>query len=554
MRTTGFRRIVDSVLYGIGMASVLAIVSRAVFDEDHPGSGIGDILPIDRYVSKLPVFKKLAKGDAIFLVTVRPGNILWRVAVIEWPIKKKGKAWVGKKNTTPVADASSAVDALKFESGNGVGAAKNALGMALQTPRRLTPGDVKLMRDLGALPAATSGLELVNERLPLRNLAKLPEAQKAQLLLLAKNNRAGTLQDIARDEYWNPMTLWDVRDKATGAITHQLYQWPFGCASVFENDSPVQLAAVIQHAYQMNEGDLDFRRALAKACEVLEDTIDFQLDEEWQPHEPTPERQLPAGPVWRILGEKNVDAVLELLDGPEVVELLIQVCTLDDPHDLFGAGIKDDKGESVAMEHTARVLDFLGELLVRAGVAEAFAERAQAELAKGAQFWLAAIASFGLAKHARKQRQPFPKRFLGLAAKSDFLGHGINIGAAMREVVGTIAPEDRDAFLEEYAPNASTSFNEEIKNNREYEKPCLLGRWHFADMAPSEATLRCLVADMASWDEEPKPTKEVLAIIETIGPAIAPYLREALDEEEECHPIVKKALALVEPKKKKKKK
>jgi hypothetical protein len=137
----------DCVLYGIDMASVLAIVSRAVFDEEHDGAALGDVLPIDRYVSKLPVFEKVGKGDGIFLVTVRPGNILWRVAIVESP-KKKGKAWIGKKNKTPIADASSAVETLKFESGNGVGPAKNALGMALQTPRRLTAADVALLRDL----------------------------------------------------------------------------------------------------------------------------------------------------------------------------------------------------------------------------------------------------------------------------------------------------------------------------------------------------------------------------------------------------------------------
>jgi hypothetical protein len=131
------------------MPSVLAIVSKAVFEEDHAGAKPGDVLPIDRYVSSMPVFKQVGKDDAVFLVTVRPGNALWLLAIIEAP-KKKGKAWVGKKNTRPVAEIANAVDKLRFESGKGIGTAKGALGMALQTPRRLTADDVALLRSFGS--------------------------------------------------------------------------------------------------------------------------------------------------------------------------------------------------------------------------------------------------------------------------------------------------------------------------------------------------------------------------------------------------------------------
>jgi hypothetical protein len=129
------------------MASVFAIVSKAVFESDFPKSRLGQVLAIDRYLSKHPNFDQLEANDAIFLFTVRPKNIPWLVAVIERPKRKRG-AWVGEMNRAPIVDLRKTIRALKFSTDKGIGPSMGGLGMTLQTPRKLTPEDVALLRSI----------------------------------------------------------------------------------------------------------------------------------------------------------------------------------------------------------------------------------------------------------------------------------------------------------------------------------------------------------------------------------------------------------------------
>lgn len=134
------------------MADLLAIVSKAEFEDKHRGAKLGDVLSIDRYVSKNPRLESLASGGSLFLVTVRPPDeALWLVGILEHP-KHDGTSWVAAKNATAVRDIGSIQSALVFESGKGLVAKPGALGMALQTPRGLTAADVALLRG-GAPPA-----------------------------------------------------------------------------------------------------------------------------------------------------------------------------------------------------------------------------------------------------------------------------------------------------------------------------------------------------------------------------------------------------------------
>ncbi len=124
----------------------MAIVSRAVFEKMVPKSvDVGALLETDRYSSKNKIFETLAAGGSLFLVTVRPPDErLWLVAVVDAP-KMVRDAWVGKPNTTPIADVTSAVSKLVLASGQGITAKKGALGMSLQTPRVLAPKDEELL-------------------------------------------------------------------------------------------------------------------------------------------------------------------------------------------------------------------------------------------------------------------------------------------------------------------------------------------------------------------------------------------------------------------------
>jgi hypothetical protein len=143
------------------MPSVLAIVSKAIFERDAKVGkrllDLGEVVPLDRYVSKNKGLSPLAEGGALFLVTVRPPDeALWLVAVLEAPTFD-GENWVSPPNVVALRDISDLKDKLKFTSGSGISAKKGALGMSLQTPRVLTEEDEALLRaGVGALPVAAA--------------------------------------------------------------------------------------------------------------------------------------------------------------------------------------------------------------------------------------------------------------------------------------------------------------------------------------------------------------------------------------------------------------
>jgi hypothetical protein len=139
---------------------MVAIVSKAVYQRDLPQARVGEVVPLDAYLSTNAALKKLQAGDRLFLLTVRPpGESLWLVAVLSNP-RFDGSKWVADRNTTPVRDVSALRGVLKFENGKGLPAEAGKLGMSLQTPRVLTAEDVVAL--LGAAPAAPRAKKLIN--------------------------------------------------------------------------------------------------------------------------------------------------------------------------------------------------------------------------------------------------------------------------------------------------------------------------------------------------------------------------------------------------------
>src|SRR3954469_12905979 len=118
------------------MADVMAIISKAVFEVDAKRARVGDVLPFDRYESAHKAFESLEGDDRIFLVTVRPPEDLWLVAVLEKPKRVKG-GWGATKNATPIRSLP--------EFAKRLGAKPGRLAMSLQTPRALTPADASLL-------------------------------------------------------------------------------------------------------------------------------------------------------------------------------------------------------------------------------------------------------------------------------------------------------------------------------------------------------------------------------------------------------------------------
>jgi uncharacterized protein (TIGR02996 family) len=132
------------------MGDVFAIVSKAVFEKearvDGKVVGIGDVWPVALYHGTGKVFETaLASGGRIFMVTVRPPDEqLWLLAVLESPkFDARKKAWVGAPNAVRVVDITGLRKTIQFESGKGMSQSKGALGMSLQTPRALGPGDAE---------------------------------------------------------------------------------------------------------------------------------------------------------------------------------------------------------------------------------------------------------------------------------------------------------------------------------------------------------------------------------------------------------------------------
>ena len=126
------------------MADIFAVISKAIFEKSAKGLGAGDVHAIDSYDSNPAAFAPLADGGTLYVVTARPGDVLWLVAKLERP-KLKGGGWHAATNTTPITDITPLVKKLNFASGNGIKAKPGQLGMSLQTPRALSDEDVALL-------------------------------------------------------------------------------------------------------------------------------------------------------------------------------------------------------------------------------------------------------------------------------------------------------------------------------------------------------------------------------------------------------------------------
>jgi hypothetical protein len=285
-----------------GMSSVLAIVSKAVFEkmvskDVEPGT----VVDTDRYVSSHKTFETLKDGGAIFLVTVRPPDEkLWLVGILEAP-KRKGDAWVSAKNCTPIADITGAIADLKFTTGAGISAKKGALGMSLQTPRTLTDDDVSLLRGLASGGSATEKanaaymnaveavvhkhkkgaklgrFRLENARTPCKGKQKLQPWEKAQVDAVG----------LEEEEEKRMLQVADVVDTDTGKVLYQLMLWPYGDGAIVENQTTNSVCGICQHGLD-GADDLgkawvrDLARAWvegAKRLKLSSGHIDFSPEE-----------------------------------------------------------------------------------------------------------------------------------------------------------------------------------------------------------------------------------------------------------------------------------
>ena len=242
--------------------SVLAVVSKAVFEKEARVGGklvgVGDTWPTALYASQNPGLASLASGGALFLVTVRPGDQLWLVGVLEAP-KQGGKGWSATPNALPVKDVTGLIPALRFTTGKGVTAEPGKLGMSLQTPRQLTAEDEALLRG-GAVAASTAPVPSLAWRLENRRKrakwAKLTPEEKEQLAQLE-----GELEEA---EEFGGAELMDVIDTASSNVVALYVLWPFGSGVVVDLASREAIADVVQHYFDAH-GDEGLRERMRAA-------------------------------------------------------------------------------------------------------------------------------------------------------------------------------------------------------------------------------------------------------------------------------------------------
>jgi hypothetical protein len=290
------------------MASVLAIVSKAVFEKRAPKDvDLGAVIGLDRYVSSHKAFEAVAGGGAVFMVTVRPPDEkLWLVAILENP-KRKDDAWVAVANTAPLVDITTAIAKLQFTTGAGLHAKKGALGMSLQTPRGLTDEDVALLRSyvLGAPVSAgdaykaavdqvvhrSSGnarlgkFRLENKRAPFAGkLEDLKDYEKLQLKAVLGEGvdlasmfapAAGKQQRDEEGDEMAAIEIADVVDTKTGDVLYELMIWPYGDGAVVHHATTKMAASICQHGVDPANGHgkiwmRDFARAWVEGSARLQ--------------------------------------------------------------------------------------------------------------------------------------------------------------------------------------------------------------------------------------------------------------------------------------------
>jgi hypothetical protein len=181
------------------MASVLAVISKAAFEQNHPDARVSSSLDLDRYSSAHAGLKPLAAGGDLYLVTVRPGEALWLVGVLRAPRFAKDH-WSAQRNTAPVVDATGLITKLRFATDSGITAAPGKLGMSLQTPRALTDADVALLKGLYAVTSESAPRAAAPRSQNLRTLLDLDDS-----FVVAK------LNDFPKKDY-----------TASGAVTEAL--------------------------------------------------------------------------------------------------------------------------------------------------------------------------------------------------------------------------------------------------------------------------------------------------------------------------------------------
>ena len=293
--------------------SVLAVVSKAVFEKEARVGGVllgvGATFRTSVYTSANPALEALREGGDLYLVTVRPGDVLWLVGILRAP-RSKGGSWRAEANATLIGDITTLIPKLRFASGKGLAAAPGKLGMSLQTPRALADGDVVLLeaaaRGVGSSPktpaeayasvlAETPAMHAAAEYARRAAEAEGREGSKLRLAArrapwraLTRDDRrilAEVADEIADDEACPGVEVLDVVDLASGERRYLFALWPFGSGVFVDVKTKEVVADVTQHSFELRKRVPGLRTWIAAAWHRDAHTLDvhemvsFEADE-----------------------------------------------------------------------------------------------------------------------------------------------------------------------------------------------------------------------------------------------------------------------------------
>ncbi len=135
----------------------MAIVSKSIFQKEARSTSgllrIGETYQTSVYRSKSKGLVALDADSQLYLVTVRPNDVLWLVGVLAAPVHSEN-GWQAAINKVPITDITHLVSQIRFASDKGINRTPGRLAMSLQSPRTLGEADLSLLRECLNPPAA----------------------------------------------------------------------------------------------------------------------------------------------------------------------------------------------------------------------------------------------------------------------------------------------------------------------------------------------------------------------------------------------------------------
>ncbi len=245
-------------------------------------------------------------------------------------------------------------------------------------------------------------------------------------------------------------------------------------------------------------------------------------------------RWLAAAQTGEVVPANAIRALAAALTDDQAIDLVLQAVVqweeLLRPHGGTFAETEQDAYAARGVRLLAGVIDAKGD-----DAANALAERAKATLAKGREFYLAAVAALALAMSARRRGESFPETGLELVLEAQFCPGDVLLDEPLREVFALMTTEQRWAYLKrwprpfrELIDSFTTTVRTERVGTEIVKVPMLTGAWAFADLFPVDDIAKCVVDAILAWRPCKQPEERAIEIVVALGACSVPFLEEAI--------------------------